>query len=71
MTTCKSRRFLVACHPADNKETLTLAAVARLEDILQQCSSINDCRNELKNGAKFYYVKDQAWGFEGRPKVRN
>jgi hypothetical protein len=68
---CKSSRLLVTCHPTDNKENLTLAGVGKWQDILRECSSITNCRTEMKNGASFYYVKDQAWGFERRPQVRN
>jgi len=71
MMTCKSRRLLVACHPAGNKEALTLAGIGKWQDILRQCSSNTHCVTEMKNGTSFYYVKDQAWGFEGRPKVRD
>jgi hypothetical protein len=40
-------------------------------DIFRECSLINNCPADLKNGTSFYYMNGQAWGFEGRPKVRN
>ncbi|CAF1461929.1 unnamed protein product [Adineta steineri] len=63
---CKSTRFLVACTPTDNKATLTLAGVGYSKTILRECSQKNYCATEIKNGTGFYYVDDQAWGFEGR-----
>jgi hypothetical protein len=71
MMACKSRRLLVACHPADNRENLTLAGVGKWQDILRQCSSVGNCRNQMTDGPSFYYAKDQAWGFEGFSNVRD
>ncbi|CAF2758148.1 unnamed protein product [Rotaria sp. Silwood2] len=66
LETCKSRKLLVACRPVGNKKTLTLAGVGKWEDLLRQCSSSAYCQIEIKNDTGFYYVPDQAWGFEGR-----
>ncbi|CAF3852858.1 unnamed protein product [Rotaria sp. Silwood2] len=66
LETCKSRKLLVACRPVGNKKTLTLAGVGKWQDLLRQCSSSAYCQIEIKNDTGFYYVPDQAWGFEGR-----
>jgi hypothetical protein len=71
MMNCRSKRVLVACHSANNDQNLVLAGVGKWQDIFRECSSINNCPADLKNGISFYYVNSQAWGFEGRPKVRN
>ncbi|CAF1512242.1 unnamed protein product [Adineta steineri] len=63
---CKSSRFLVACTPTNNKATLTLAGVGGSTTILRQCTQNNYCTTDINNGTGFYYVNDQAWGFEGR-----
>jgi len=67
---CRSRRLLVACHPVNNNENLTLAGVGKWQDVFRQCTPNTQCVTEMKNGTGFYYAADQAWGFEGRPKVR-
>jgi hypothetical protein len=68
---CKSRRLLVGCRSANNKENLALAGVGKWQNIFRECSSNANCPTDLKDGTSFYYVRGQAWGFEGRPKVRN
>jgi hypothetical protein len=69
MNTCKGNRLLVACSSVSDKNTLIVAGVGKREDIFDPCTPNTHCVTQMKNGTGFYYAKDQAWGFEGRPKV--
>ncbi|CAF1524473.1 unnamed protein product [Adineta steineri] len=66
--TCKGNRLLVACRSTTDEKTLVVAGVGKREDLLHPCSSNTYCAAEMKNSIGFYYAKNQAWGFEGRPK---
>ncbi|CAF0828760.1 unnamed protein product [Rotaria sordida] len=68
---CNSRKLLVACRPANNNKMLTLAGIGKWKDLFRPCSSNTYCQIEIKNDIGFYYVQDQAWGFEGHSQVRN
>ncbi len=68
--TCKGERLLVACSNASDKENLIVAGIGKREDIFRSCSPNSYCTTEMKNGTGFYYVQNQVWGFQGRPKVR-
>ncbi|CAF2975920.1 unnamed protein product [Rotaria sp. Silwood2] len=66
--TCKGKRLLVACRSVNNNKILTVAGVGDRENIFNSCPSNNHCTPNKKNGIGFYYVADNVWGFEGRPK---
>jgi hypothetical protein len=68
--TCKGKRLLVACRSTNDKNTLIVGGVGKRENIFRPCTSYSHCTTEMENGTGFYYVQDQAWGFEGRPQVR-
>jgi hypothetical protein len=67
--TCKGKRLLVACRSVNDKKTLIVAGVGKREDIFHSCTPNSYCTVEIKNGTGFYYVRDRAWGFQGRPQV--
>jgi hypothetical protein len=70
MLKCLSRRILVACRPVNSTDTFTLAGVGKWLDMLQACAQNTHCVTKIQNGTGFYFMDQQAWGFEGRPKVR-
>jgi hypothetical protein len=67
---CKGKRLLVACRSIADKKTLTVAGVGERENLFCKCTSNTYCSTTMKNNTGFYYVQNQAWGFQGRPKVR-
>jgi hypothetical protein len=68
---CKGKRLLVACRSIADEKTLTVAGVGEREDLFPSCTLYSSCSIIMKNNTGFYYVQNQAWGFEGRPQVRN
>lgn len=66
---CKGKRILVACRPVADRKILTVAGVGKREDLFRVCTPNSYCSTVMKNNTGFYYVQNQAWGFEGRPKV--
>ncbi|CAF4785311.1 unnamed protein product, partial [Rotaria magnacalcarata] len=40
-------------------------------DLVQTCASYHECQIEMEDNIGFYYVSSQAWGFAGRPEVRD
>ncbi|CAF4002342.1 unnamed protein product [Rotaria sordida] len=69
LNACNSRKLLVACRPANNNKMLTLAGIGKWKDLFRPCSSNTHCQIEIKNDIGFYYVQDQAWGFEGHSQI--
>ncbi len=67
---CNGERLLVACRSVSDRTTLIVAGIGKREDILRSCLPNSYCTPEMKNGTGFYYVQNQVWGFQGRPKVR-
>lgn len=69
--TCKGKRLLVACRTVNDKSTLIVAGVGKREDIFYRCQPNSHCTPKVNNGTGFYYVENQAWGFQGSsPQVR-
>ncbi len=47
-----------------------MAGVGERENLFRTCTPNSYCSTTMKNNTGFYYVQNQAWGFQGRPKVR-
>ena len=58
---CAAQQLLLACRPT-NSDTLTVAAMGDLDDVLFDCGQERPCSHEA-NGVAWYFSEDWSWGF--------